>query len=119
MPPIYPLRKTHSPESEAMTRLKQQYLPIKGMIHESFVNLRSIMASIPEFRNAHIQQREKTHIAIICTAMTKRRRNSASSLSEQMHGLRVFADSETALITMQRHLNRGYTLQLSSFVSDG
>jgi hypothetical protein len=26
-------------------------------------------------------------------------------------------DSETALITMQRHLNRGYILQLLSFVS--
>src|SRR2546427_7690547 len=119
MPPIFPLRKTHFPESEDMTLLKQQYLLIKGMIHESFVNLRSIMASIPGFRNAHTQQKGKTPTGLICTAMTKKRRNSALSSSEQTLGLRVFADSETALITMQRHLNRGYTLQLSSFVSDG
>jgi hypothetical protein len=37
--------------------------------------------------------------------------------SEPTPGLRVFADSEIALITMQRHLNRGYTLQLLSFAS--
>src|SRR6266487_2281697 len=117
MLPIFPLRKTHLPESEDMTLLKQLSLQIRGMIHESFVNLRSIMASIPGFRNAHTQQRGKTPTGLICTAMTKKRRNSALSLSGQMPGLRVFADSETALITMQRHLNRGYTLQLLSFVS--
>src|SRR6266487_7157825 len=108
MPPIFPLRKTHFLESEDTTLLKQQYLPIKGMIHESFVNLRSIMASILGFRNAHTQQKGKTPTGLICTAMTKKRQNTALSLSEQMHGLRVFADSETVLITMQRHLNRGY-----------
>src|SRR6266705_2934237 len=105
MLPIFSLRKTHFPESEDMTLLKQQYLLIKGMIHEGFVNLRSIMASIPGFRNAHTQQRGKTRTGLICTAMTKRRRNSASSLSEQMHGLRVFTDSETVLIIMQPYLN--------------
>ena len=50
-------------------------------------------------------------------AKNPKRQNTALSLSEQMHGLRAFADSETALITMQRHLNRGCTLQLLSFVS--
>src|SRR2546429_9814661 len=65
MLPILPLRKTHFPESEDMTRLKQQYLQIKGMIHESFVNLRSIMASIPGFRNARTQQKGKTPIGLI------------------------------------------------------
>jgi hypothetical protein len=100
-----------------MTLLTQPFLLIKGMIHESFVNLRSIMASIPGFLNAHTQKRGKTPTGLICTAMTKKRQNTALSLSEQMHGLRVFADSETVLITMQRHLNRGYTLQLLSFVS--
>src|SRR6266436_8695755 len=119
MLPIFPLPKTHFPESEAMTRLKPRSLQIRGMIHESFVNLRSIMASIPGFRNAHTQQRGKTHTGLICTAMTKKRQNTALSLSEQMHGLRAFADSETVLITMQRHLNRGYTWQSSLFVSDG
>src|SRR6266446_5697852 len=119
MLPIFPLPKTHFPESEAMILLKQQYLRIKGMIHESFANLRSPMASIPGFRNAHTQQKEKTRIGRICTAMTKRRQNTVLSLSEQMHGLRAFADSETALIIMQRHLSRGCTWQLSLFASDG
>src|SRR5882724_12026086 len=119
MLPIFPLQKTHFLESEDMILLRRPFLLIKGMIHESFVNLRSTMASIPGFRNAHTQQKGKTPTGLICTAMTKKRQNTALSLSEQMPGLRVFADSETALITMQRHLNRGYTLQLSSFVSDG
>src|SRR5438552_980741 len=86
MLPIFPLRKTHFLESEDMTLLKQQYLLIKGMIHGSFVNLRSIMASIPGFRNAHTQQKGKTPIGLICTAMTKKRQNTALSLSGQMHG---------------------------------
>src|SRR5882672_9200825 len=94
MLPIFPLRKTHFPESEDMTLLRRPFLLIKGMIHGSFVNLRSTMASIPGFRNAHTQQKEKTHIGLICTAMTKKRQNTALSLSGQMHGLRVFADSE-------------------------
>src|SRR6266850_2010880 len=105
MLPIFPLPKTRFLESEAMTLLKQPFLLIKGRIHESFVNLRSVMASIPGFRSAHTQQRGKTPTGLICTAMTKKRQNTALSLSGQMHDLRVFADSETALITMQRHLN--------------
>src|SRR6266446_2262911 len=109
MLPIFPLPKTRCLESEDMTLLKQQYLQIKGMIHESFVNLRSIMASIPGFRNAHTQKKEKTPTGRICTAMTKKRQNTALSLSEQTPGLRAFVDSETDLITMQRHLNRGCT----------
>ena len=87
------------------------------MIQEGFVNLRSVMASIPGFRNAHTQQRGKTRTGLTCIAMTKRRQNTALSLSEQTPGLRAFADSETDLITMQRHLNRGCTLQLLSFAS--
>src|SRR6266436_7581679 len=119
MLPIFPLPKTHFPESEAMTRLKPRSLQIRGMIHESFVNLRSIMASIPGFRNAHTQPKGKTPTGLICTAMTKKRQNTALSLSEQTPGLRAFVDSETDLITMQRHLNRGCTLQLLSFASGG
>jgi hypothetical protein len=94
------LPKTHFPESEAMILLKQPSLLIKGMIHESFANLRSRMAFIPGFRNAHTQQKEKTPTGLICTAMTKRRQNTGLSLSGQTHGLRAFAGSETALTTI-------------------